>query len=982
MLLQPDTIVHQRYRIVRQVGQGGMGAVYEAIDIRLGNTVALKQMLIGGGGFDKAFEREAQILAGLRHAALPKVTNYFTEVGGQFLVMEYIPGPTLAELLATSPTVFPTADVLRWADELLEALEYLHRQQPPIIHRDIKPQNLKLTPDGDVVLLDFGLAKGANSQHRQAMPMSSVMGYTPQYAPLEQIQGSGTDPRSDLYAVGATIYDLLTGAPPADALMRASAIVAQQSDPYLPLETRNRQVTPAVAAVIARALALNPAERPASATEMRQALRQAAQTGGAAPTFGANQTPIPPTIAPRPAEAPTLAVATSPTTPTSLSQSAPRKRGVVSFIVGIVALFILIIGATTLFVTRSLSEAIRVTPSPMIAARPTAAQPAPSGPTAPPALAGTVVPQPAAAITADNAAQLRLLARWGKGSIDDVKWSPDDTLLVVTTPLGLYVYDVETLAQLSFIEVGDISSQTIFTPDSDTIVVISGEEMTLWNARDGSLVRTIRTPGSSGSTGLGFAADGVTLLRSTYDRHIEFWSTTDGAQLRRLALEGEGFQGSDVTFSPGGRLVAASEENTVRIWNVEDGKLLHTLQGHTDRVNRFVFSPDSRMLASLASDDTIRLWNTESGAAGATIQGQFLSSATFLFSPDSQALNVVTGGTDVETRRVADGEATRKVTAPTPYAGETLLAANNQIAASVLNGAIQLWSLQDGRALRLLEEHTTAIKELAISPDGQVALVSSTGGVQLWRMRDGSLSEGAEQLESVSGITFSSDGQSLIAAVSGSVVRWQLNDGAGTGSVLDDGFVSQLAVSPDGQTLATASFENTITLRRGSDGSVIKTLEGHTDNINEVVFSPNGAVLASASNDKTIRLWNVADGALLFTLEGHAESVQRLAFSPDGKTLASIGFEQTVRLWNVDEGKLVRDVPQESFPSSVVFSPDGSVLALGSSGELHLLSLEGAQLAQLPTGSISSIDVLTFTPDGRTLISGGSDGVIRVWGVP
>jgi WD40 repeat protein len=117
-------------------------------------------------------------------------------------------------------------------------------------------------------------------------------------------------------------------------------------------------------------------------------------------------------------------------------------------------------------------------------------------------------------------------------------------------------------------------------------------------------------------------------------------------------------------------------------------------------------------------------------------------------------------------------------------------------------------------------------------------------------------------------------------------------------------------------------------------------------------------------------------------LEGHAESVQRLAFSPDGKTLASIGFEQTVRLWNVDEGKLVRDVPQESFPSSVVFSPDGSVLALGSSGELHLLSLEGAQLAQLPTGSISSIDVLTFTPDGRTLISGGSDGVIRVWGVP
>lgn len=168
LILQPDTTLQGRYRIERLIAQGGMGAVYQANDQRLGNTVALKQILVNDTRMRKAFEREARLLAGLRHPVLPVVSDYFTEEHGQFLVMQFIPGDDLGRVLERQNTTFTSASaiaqVLTWADQLLDALDYLHTQSHPIIHRDIKPQNLKLTARGEMVLLDFGLAKGGASQ--------------------------------------------------------------------------------------------------------------------------------------------------------------------------------------------------------------------------------------------------------------------------------------------------------------------------------------------------------------------------------------------------------------------------------------------------------------------------------------------------------------------------------------------------------------------------------------------------------------------------------------------------------------------------------------------------------------------------------------------------------------------------------------------------------------------------------------------------
>lgn len=301
-ILEAGTLIHQRYCVEGLIGKGGMGAVYRALDQRLKNTVALKQMLVDGNVPGAAFEREAQILARLRHPALPKVIDYFLDPQGHFLVMEFFDGADLETSLARNRAPFAVADVLSWADQILQALDYLHTQNPPVVHRDIKPQNLKLTANNRVVLLDFGLAKGTAALSEPSETSGSVFGFTPQYAPPEQIEGRGTEARSDLYALAATLYYLLSDTRPPAALTRIVARFNDQDDPLCPVHILNPQVPPAVNSVLMRALSLSINERPASAAHMLAELRATHQgvvtNDGSRPTIVLD--PLPDTLnAPR-----------------------------------------------------------------------------------------------------------------------------------------------------------------------------------------------------------------------------------------------------------------------------------------------------------------------------------------------------------------------------------------------------------------------------------------------------------------------------------------------------------------------------------------------------------------------------------------------------------------------------------------------------------------------------------------------------------
>jgi serine/threonine protein kinase len=269
-----ETILQNRYRITAQLGQGGMGTVYKAVDQRLSLTVAIKETLADTEDLRRAFEKEAQLLANLNHPSLPRVSDHFIEDKGQYLVMDFVPNDDLGTMLSKRGRPFSIDDVMRWAKDLLEVLDYLHNHDPQILHRDIKPTNIKLSAKGKIILLDFGLAKGKAGEMTKATDSRSVYGYSLQYASLEQIQGDRTSERSDLYSLAATLYNLLTRTKPPDALTRATAVFNDEQDPLIPIQQLVSGLPNQVSETLMSAVALKPASRPKSAKEMLSKLSE------------------------------------------------------------------------------------------------------------------------------------------------------------------------------------------------------------------------------------------------------------------------------------------------------------------------------------------------------------------------------------------------------------------------------------------------------------------------------------------------------------------------------------------------------------------------------------------------------------------------------------------------------------------------------------------------------------------------------------
>jgi eukaryotic-like serine/threonine-protein kinase len=276
--LKNGDVLRGRYRIRERIGQGGMGNIYLADDLRLeGRRCALKEVehdrSVPAKLLKEArqqFLHEATVLARLDHPNLPKVSDFFSIGPRDYLIMDYIPGKDLRTLMLDAKqnnTFLNEENVLSWANQLAEALTYLHGQTPPLVHRDVKPSNLKITPNGILKLVDFGLVKALVPDE---MTITVIQGRgTALYTPLEQYGGDGlhTDIRSDIYAFGCTLYHLLTNTPPVDARQR---FLHPESLPQP--RKQNPAISPRTERAILWAMELHPDDRPGSAEEFRQTL--------------------------------------------------------------------------------------------------------------------------------------------------------------------------------------------------------------------------------------------------------------------------------------------------------------------------------------------------------------------------------------------------------------------------------------------------------------------------------------------------------------------------------------------------------------------------------------------------------------------------------------------------------------------------------------------------------------------------------------
>ena len=264
MTIERGSRLINRYQIVDILGQGGMGSIYRAVDENLGVEVAVKENLFTSEEYARQFRREAVILANLRHTNLPRVTDHFVIDGqGQYLVMDFIEGEDLRERIDRQG-LLSDADTVILGTAVCEALSYLHSRQPQVVHRDIKPGNIKITPPGNVILVDFGLAKVTQGSQ---VTSTGARAMTPGYSPPEQYGTARTDHRSDIFSLGASLYMALTGALPEDALARAMGQIDLTQ-----IRKHNPKVSRRLAAVIEKAMELRPEQRYQSAEDFKKAL--------------------------------------------------------------------------------------------------------------------------------------------------------------------------------------------------------------------------------------------------------------------------------------------------------------------------------------------------------------------------------------------------------------------------------------------------------------------------------------------------------------------------------------------------------------------------------------------------------------------------------------------------------------------------------------------------------------------------------------
>jgi WD40 repeat protein/tetratricopeptide (TPR) repeat protein len=953
------------YELLRELGRGGMGVVYEARQTGLNRPVALKMILAGAhaGPEELArFHNEAEAVARLQHPHIVQVYDVGQADGCPYLALEYVDGPSLAQRLTGTP--LPVRQAARLVELLAQAVHVAH--QKGVIHRDLTPGNVLLAradPAQGVrfggveeavyyhpKVADFGLAKVLAGGGPTLTQSGAIVG-TPSYMAPEQAAGraKAVGPAADVYALGAILYELLTGRPPFKAETPLETLLQVQAVEPVPPSRLQPKLPRDLTTICLKCLAKEPGKRYASADELAEDLRrfQAGEPIRARPVGRGERLGRWCRRNPALAAVSGLAlVAAVATVVVSISFAIHQGRAADD------------LGQAAQDLRLALRDA--ETERDRTATR----------------LAEHCLDQGLVACAKDQDTALGLL--WMSRALENTPARNVDLQTLIRTRLAGWQTEVPALKGI-FPHQGMVLAAA-FSPDGQAVLTGSYQEARLWSAATGQeLTPPLRHQGWV--TGVAFSPDGKALLTGSQDGTARLWSAATGKELAR-PLRHQGWVVA-VAFSPDGKMVVSGSGDVskgtgeARLWSAATGKELTPPLRHQSWVNAVAFSPDSRTVLTGGGTEA-RLWSVATGKELAPPLRHQHQVTAVAFSPDGRTV-LTGGGTEARLWSAATG---KELTPPMRH---------QDVVRTMAFSPNRLRWLALGTRLPPVLRDEDVVRAVAFSPDGRTVLTASGSAARLWAAATGQeLAPPMRHQDWVNAVAFSPDGQTVLTGCKDNVARlWS----AATGQELipplrHQDVVRTVAFSPDGKAVLTGSWN--VELKKGearlwaaATGQELIPPLRHQGPVLRVAFSPDGRTVLTAS-DSAARLWAAATGKELAPPMRHQDWVNAVAFSPDGKAVLTGSRDGTARLWAAATGKeLTPPLRHQGEVNAVAFSPDGKAVLTGSYDQTARLwsAATGKELTP-PLRHQHQVTAVAFSPDGKAVLTGCYDKTVRLWQRP